>query len=124
MRWRDDRRDSPHIQRAAYTITATGSDELLRRVMTVVELTADNYSSLYQDMEQGRETEIEAITGFLLGKAAAHGIVALQKPVSLETLGHVLTTDHAAATAPLDGASTVDPAAGDTPRSPAPHCAT
>lgn len=54
----------------------TGSDELLRRVMTVVELTADNYSSMYQDMEQGRETEIEAITGFLLGKAAAHGIAA------------------------------------------------
>ena len=44
----------------------TGSDELLRRVMTVVELTADNYSSMYQDMELGRETEIEAITGFLL----------------------------------------------------------
>jgi 2-dehydropantoate 2-reductase len=52
----------------------TGSEELLRRVMMVVELTADNYSSMYQDMEQGRETEIEAITGFLLGKAALHGI--------------------------------------------------
>lgn len=52
----------------------TGSDELLRRVMTVVELTADNYSSMYQDMEQGRETEIEAITGFLLARAACHGI--------------------------------------------------
>ena len=52
----------------------TASDELLRRVMMVVELTADNYSSMYQDMEQGRETEIEAITGFLLGKAALHGI--------------------------------------------------
>lgn len=50
------------------------SDELLRRVMMVVELTADNYSSMYQDMEQGRETEIEAITGFLLAKAAQHGI--------------------------------------------------
>jgi 2-dehydropantoate 2-reductase len=52
----------------------TGSEELLRRVMTVVELTADNYSSMYQDMEQGRETEIEAITGFLLARAASHGI--------------------------------------------------
>ncbi len=52
----------------------TGCEELLRRVMMVVELTADNYSSMYQDMEQGRETEIEAITGFLLGKAALHGI--------------------------------------------------
>lgn len=52
----------------------TGSEELLRRVMMVVELTADNYSSMYQDMEQGRETEIEAITGFLLARAACHGI--------------------------------------------------
>lgn len=52
----------------------TSSGELLRRVMTVVELTADNYSSMYQDMEQGRETEIEAITGFLLARAAQHGI--------------------------------------------------
>lgn len=53
---------------------ATTADELQRRVMTVVELTADNYSSMYQDMELGRETEIEAITGFLLAKAARHGI--------------------------------------------------
>ncbi|ASI24131.1 TPA: 2-dehydropantoate 2-reductase [Aeromonas salmonicida] len=52
----------------------TSSDELLRRAMTVVELTADNYSSMHQDMEQGRETEIEAITGFLLACAAKHGI--------------------------------------------------
>ncbi|MFC5704892.1 ketopantoate reductase family protein [Aeromonas eucrenophila] len=53
---------------------ATSSDELLRRVMMVVELTADNYSSMYQDMDLGRETEIEAITGFLLARAAKHGI--------------------------------------------------
>jgi 2-dehydropantoate 2-reductase len=52
----------------------TSSEELLRRAMTVVTLTADNYSSMYQDMEQGRETEIEAITGFLLARAARHGI--------------------------------------------------
>jgi 2-dehydropantoate 2-reductase len=53
---------------------ATTAEELQRRVMTVVELTADNYSSMYQDMELGRETEIEAITGFLLAKAARHDI--------------------------------------------------
>ena len=52
----------------------TTAEELKRRVMTVVELTADNYSSMYQDMELGRETEIEAITGFLLAKAARYGI--------------------------------------------------
>lgn len=50
------------------------NEDLLRRVMMVVELTADNYSSMYQDMELGRETEIEAITGFLLAKAVQHGI--------------------------------------------------
>lgn len=53
---------------------ATTAEELQRRAMTVVELTADNHSSMYQDMELGRETEIEAITGFLLSKAAKHGI--------------------------------------------------
>lgn len=53
---------------------ATTAEELLRRVMTVMELTADNYSSMYQDMELGRETEVEAITGFLLARAAHHGI--------------------------------------------------
>lgn len=52
----------------------TSQEELLRRVMMVVEMTADNYSSMYQDLELGRETEIEAITGFLLAKAAQHGI--------------------------------------------------
>ncbi|MNE26146.1 2-dehydropantoate 2-reductase [compost metagenome] len=52
----------------------TSAEELLRRAMMVVELTADNYSSMYQDMELGRETEIEAITGFLLARAAQHGI--------------------------------------------------
>ncbi|TNH96169.1 2-dehydropantoate 2-reductase [Aeromonas sobria] len=53
---------------------ATTAEELQRRAMTVVELTADNHSSMYQDMDLGRETEIEAITGFLLSKAAKHGI--------------------------------------------------
>ena len=52
----------------------TSQEELLRRAMMVVEMTADNYSSMYQDLELGRETEIEAITGFLLAKAAQHGI--------------------------------------------------
>ncbi|PJG58176.1 ketopantoate reductase family protein [Aeromonas cavernicola] len=52
------------------------ADELLRRVMMVIELTADNYSSMYQDLELGRDSEIEAITGFLLATAAQHGIAA------------------------------------------------
>lgn len=52
----------------------THADELLRQVMKVVELTADNHSSMYQDVELGRPCEIDAINGFLINKAKAHGI--------------------------------------------------
>jgi 2-dehydropantoate 2-reductase len=54
---------------------ATTHEELARRVQSVAGLTADNYSSMQQDLEQGKETEIEAITGFLLAKARLHGIM-------------------------------------------------
>ncbi|MFM4824871.1 ketopantoate reductase family protein [Aeromonas bivalvium] len=53
----------------------TTAEELARRVQSVAGLTADNYSSMHQDLEQGKETEIEAITGFLLARAQAHGIM-------------------------------------------------
>lgn len=50
------------------------AEELKRRTITVCELTADNHSSMLQDMEAGRLTEIESITGFLLARADAHDI--------------------------------------------------
>lgn len=53
---------------------AVTADELLRRALTVAELTADNSSSMLQDREAGRSTEIEAITGYLLARAEHHGI--------------------------------------------------
>lgn len=50
------------------------ADELLRRTLMVAELTADNRSSMLEDREAGRTTEIEAITGYLLARADHHGI--------------------------------------------------
>jgi 2-dehydropantoate 2-reductase len=38
-------------------------------VIKVARATASNYSSMYQDLASGRMTEIDAITGYLLGQA-------------------------------------------------------
>ena len=48
--------------------------ELIKRVYQVIALTASNYSSMHQDIHHGRQTEIEAITGYLLRRAESHGI--------------------------------------------------
>lgn len=40
----------------------------------MIQLTASNYSSMHQDIHHGRQTEIEAITGYLLSRAAKYSI--------------------------------------------------
>ncbi|MCL9812132.1 ketopantoate reductase family protein [Natranaeroarchaeum aerophilus] len=51
------------------------ADETVRsRVDTVVDATARNHSSMYQDVLSGRRTEIEAINGAILERAEGHGI--------------------------------------------------
>lgn len=40
-----------------------------RRLRSVIELTATNYSSMHQDLHHGRRTEIDQITGYLLSRA-------------------------------------------------------
>lgn len=46
-------------------------DDFRRRLRKVIELTATNYSSMHQDLAQGRPTEIDYITGYVL-KHAGH----------------------------------------------------
>lgn len=49
-------------------------EPLITRVFDVIHLTANNFSSMYQDIAHRRPTEIDAITGYLIQRAATHGI--------------------------------------------------
>jgi 2-dehydropantoate 2-reductase len=48
--------------------------DLLATVDDVARTTGENRSSMLQDVEQGRPTEIEAITGRILAMARTHGV--------------------------------------------------
>ncbi|ABZ77747.1 2-dehydropantoate 2-reductase [Shewanella halifaxensis HAW-EB4] len=48
---------------------------LIERVYQVIGLTAQNFSSMHQDVYHQRQTEIDAINGFVLERAKAHKIV-------------------------------------------------
>lgn len=43
-------------------------------VLSVLKVTADNYSSMYVDIESGRETEAEALTGYVIAQAEKKGM--------------------------------------------------
>jgi 2-dehydropantoate 2-reductase len=48
--------------------------EVMATVREVAEATRDNKTSMYQDLERGRRTEIEAINGALAARAREHGV--------------------------------------------------
>lgn len=52
----------------------TTAENLLMYVNQVIESTAENISSMLQDIRAQRHTEIDYITGFLLNRARAHGL--------------------------------------------------
>jgi 2-dehydropantoate 2-reductase len=51
-------------------------DALLKKVNTVIEDTSDNYSSMFQDLANGRLTEIDAISGYLCQQAELFDVEA------------------------------------------------
>lgn len=59
------------IEREGHHISA---DELLSYVYQIIDNTADNISSMLQDIRAMRHTECDYITGYLLKRARAHGI--------------------------------------------------
>ncbi len=50
------------------------SDDVLGRVKEVARLTADNRSSMLQDVDRGKRTEIDHITGHLIRVGKRHGL--------------------------------------------------
>lgn len=52
----------------------TTAETLFNDITNVIHTTADNYSSMYQDVAAQRHTEIDYITGYLLRRARKHGL--------------------------------------------------
>ena len=52
----------------------TSCEGLMQYVMDVIHSTADNVSSMLQDIRNQRHTEIDYITGYLLRRARSHGL--------------------------------------------------
>ncbi|WP_285163126.1 ketopantoate reductase family protein [Shewanella goraebulensis] len=48
--------------------------ESLSTIYNVIQLTANNFSSMYQDVKHQRTTEIKQINGFVTARAQQHGI--------------------------------------------------
>lgn len=63
-----------------------GDDQAVAALEQVVAETATNRSSMYQDVAAGRRTEVDAISGFVIERAAAHDI---ETPVN-ETLTRLI----------------------------------
>lgn len=50
------------------------TDDVLGRVIDVARLTADNRSSMLQDVDRGKRTEIDHITGYIIRLGMLHGL--------------------------------------------------
>jgi len=55
---------------------AVDAEEILTKVWSVARATRDNKSSMFQDLERGRRTEIDAINGALVARARELGVEA------------------------------------------------
>ncbi len=72
------------VKAAAADSIVLDETTLLERVYKVIALTANNFSSMHQDIAHGRQTEIDAINGFVVKRAQANGLEALANLSILE----------------------------------------
>jgi 2-dehydropantoate 2-reductase len=61
-------------------------NDLEATVFEVIHSTASNRSSMLQDVEAGRPTEIDFITGWLVRQANHHGVATPQNAELLESV--------------------------------------
>ncbi len=71
---------------AGYEMTGPGMEARARKV---IASTADNHSSMLQDVQQGRPTEIGYITGYLLQMAARYQVAAPLNEELLEMVNNL-----------------------------------
>lgn len=64
------------FEEAVSILSLSEKERLWPYVVSICEKTAENQSSMLQDIVKGRQTERKAILGYLLKKAQAHGVAA------------------------------------------------
>lgn len=74
----------------ACSVNAT-VDEVLNTVYKIIDDTANNYSSMHQDVAHNRPTEIDYITGFIVREGKAKGIDVSAHALLLEQLYSALS---------------------------------
>lgn len=65
---------------------------MLQKIFQVIKLTAQNFSSMHQDIAKNRQTEITAISGHIVNRAKTHNI---KVPINQEMLAKVLNLSKA-----------------------------
>jgi 2-dehydropantoate 2-reductase len=64
------------FEECATVLDLHNKEEYFQNLVAVCEKTAENQSSMYKDLENGRKTEIDAILGYLIEEAAKKNIKA------------------------------------------------
>ncbi|MEH7441062.1 2-dehydropantoate 2-reductase [Bacillus sp. JJ1122] len=64
------------FEECAQVLELHNKEDYFENLLSVCKKTAENHSSMYKDLENGRTTEIDAILGYLLEEAARKNIKA------------------------------------------------
>lgn len=73
----------------ALGLPAEVADNLFQRVCNTLTLTADNYSSMHQDIQQGRSTEIDFINGYICQQAKKLGLSCAKNQQLVATIKQI-----------------------------------
>ena len=66
---------------------------LYQKVLSVIKATAENSSSMREDIKHHRETEIHYINGYLIKSARKHGLMAKQNAILVQLITQITRRD-------------------------------